>query len=260
MRIYAKNGDKEISIHAKGHFALHDLTQATNFVWNLINDNNSTHQNNNTTGEHFTDPKLIYVSHQQVEKPIERPVVRERLPNNVVDLESLNIKKAVTENALIRCPHCGQSHCVIINFFPHIYLMRKNYVKNQFEIVATGNLNDESSLFAITKQDNVSAWDYFMQLNRMKALEEHDFVVDNDTELFCPVCKKSALFTDWKIAWNDPLTFFNSEQRCEACGGEAELVLNTDHTHTDDQYCCSNCHYAWHIGNFIGGEITSGGY
>lgn len=153
-------------------------------------------------------------------KNTERPPFRDRLPNNVVNVKHMTIKQAVTEDALVRCPHCGQSHAVGVTDNAKIYLMRKNYTKKEFEVVAEFELNGDKFKQACCS-DGMLKKEYFTDLQKLMSLDDiKDFYVKNDSELFCPVCHMSATFDKWKKAYDSPLDFFETEQLCDACGGE----------------------------------------
>ena len=76
----------------------------------------------------------------EVKQPIERPAIRSRIPNNVINIEDLSLKQAVTENALVRCPNCGQAHALIVRDNTGLYLMRKDYEKNEFVVISEYSL------------------------------------------------------------------------------------------------------------------------
>lgn len=170
--------------------------------------------------------------------------IRQRLPNNVVDVNELTIKAATTDNALIRCPKCGQAHAVIVSDNVNFYLMRKHYLSNEFGIIMDSPGIDEGSLLHLscdgdTPEDKLS---YFYKLQGMPITEDRDFAVINETELFCPVCHQSSQFIDWKEAWHEPLKFFENENICEACGGECVSQIDTS---KEGILVCDSCHKKW---------------
>lgn len=161
--------------------------------------------------------------------------IRPRLPNNVVDVSKLSIQEATTDEALIRCPICGQAHSVIVSDNVNFYLMRKHYPSNEFGIVKSVSGSDEGSLLSLSRQcdaehenDPANKLDYFFLVQGMPLTEDRDFAVVNDTELFCPVCHKSAPFIQWKEAWQEPSKYFEHTHICEACGGECVEQIDTD--------------------------------
>lgn len=153
-------------------------------------------------------------------KKEERPAFRDRLPNSVVDVKDLTIEKAVTENALVRCPKCGQAHCLAVPSNNHIYLMRRDYSKNEFGIIAEFSSLESSEFVNACCKPDTNRNAYFNDLQGFTFVDNADFTVDNDTEIFCPVCCKSDDFREWKKAFNTPLEFFETEHLCDACGGE----------------------------------------
>lgn len=149
------------------------------------------------------------------------PGMRDRLPNNAVDISELDVKQATTENALVRCPHCGQSHAIILKDGKRLYCMRRNYDQNQYEIIAESD--NPSDLDEMVCKGN--ALEYFQTLQDASVINSDDFAVTNDTEIFCPMCKQSASFESWKTAWEYPLRFFEYEHPCDCCGGETVEVM-----------------------------------
>ena len=149
--------------------------------------------------------------------------IRERIPNNVVNIKDLDIKKAVTEEALVRCPVCGQSHIITVNSGNSIYVMRKFYSidkLDEFRIIAEfDSLNSQDFINMCCKPEtNKKA--YFEDIQNIKMIDDKDFTVTNQTEIFCPVCCASSDFIEWKKAFNNPLDYFETEHLCDVCGGE----------------------------------------
>lgn len=149
----------------------------------------------------------------------DRSIIRPRIPNSIVDIKDLTIEKAVTENALVRCPSCGQAHCLAVHS-DKIYMMRKDYDKNEFGIICEfDSLQSQDFIKACCKEETNRNF-YYQDLQKIKFITTSDFAVNNDTEIFCPVCCSSNSFSEWKHAYQEPLSFFETEQLCDACGGE----------------------------------------
>lgn len=149
----------------------------------------------------------------------DRSIIRPRIPNNIVDIKDLTIEKAVTENALVRCPSCGQAHCLAVHS-DKIYMMRKDYDKNEFGIICEfDSLQSQDFINVCCKEDTDRNF-YYQDLQKIKFITTSDFAVNDDTEIFCPVCCSSNSFSEWKHAYQDPLSFFETEHLCDACGGE----------------------------------------
>lgn len=163
------------------------------------------------------------------------PGMRDRLPNNAVDISELDVKQATTENALVRCPHCGQSHAIILKDGKRLYCMRRNYDQNQYEIIAESD--NPSDLDEMVCKGN--ALEYFQTLQDASVINSDDFAVTNDTEIFCPMCKQSASFESWKTAWEYPLRFFEYEHPCDCCGGETVEVMKKSSNET--VLICESC-------------------
>lgn len=146
--------------------------------------------------------------------------IRERIPNNVVDVKDLDIKQAATEEALVRCPNCGQSHCLAVNSGSKVYVMEKDFNKNDFNVIAEFDSLTSSSFISMCCKEDTDKLAYFNDLQNVKIISYDDFTVNNDTEIFCPVCCKSDTFFNWKNAYENPLEYFETEHLCDVCGGE----------------------------------------
>ena len=163
----------------------------------------------------------------------DRPVVRDRLPNQV-DLSELEIKRAVTEEPMIRCPGCGQSSTVIvvIKDDEEYYLLRKinKNGKDTFEtVLKCDNYEDVMKLY---KPSDASALDYYEDVTKIKIaknLRNTDLNVSNDTRLICPLCLDNSVFSKWVEAFKHPLDFgFETEMLCDVCGEEAVETIDKD--------------------------------
>lgn len=172
----------------------------------------------------------ITIEAETTEKPSYKPVTtnaddsgfnfRDRLPNNTVDIQSLTIEKAVTENSLVRCPSCGQAHCLAANSGSLIYFMAKNYKTNEFDIVAEYDSIHGDLFIDICMKEDEDPIDYFENIRKLPFKKYETLAVENNTEIFCPVCGKSASFIYWKDAFENPLKFFETDNLCDSCGGE----------------------------------------
>lgn len=151
-------------------------------------------------------------------------VIRPRIPNNVVDIKDLTIKEATTEQALVRCPKCGQSHVLAVNSGNHIYVMRKLYSctgkADEFRIIAEFDSLSSQDFINMCCNQDTDRKAYFEDIQKVKIIDDKDFAVSNDTEIFCPVCCESDTFINWKNAFENPLNYFETEHLCDACGGE----------------------------------------
>lgn len=150
----------------------------------------------------------------------ESPLIRPRIPNNVIDINDLTIEKAVTENALVRCPNCGQAHCLAVPSGNQIYLMRRDFKDNEFGIIAEFDSLTGQDFVNVCCKPETNRKAYYEDLQTMSFLYNTDFTVDNNTEIFCPVCCVSSTFNLWKDAFEHPLDYFETEHLCDACGGE----------------------------------------
>ena len=150
--------------------------------------------------------------------------IRERIPNNVVDVRTLNVKQAITEKALVRCPHCGQSHVLAMVSGSNVYMMRKFYSAtgndDEFRTIAEFDSTKNKAFFNMCCKTETDKKAYFEDIQKIGMLDDKDFTVTNDTEIFCPVCCQSDVFLNWKDAYEYPLNYFETEHLCDVCGGE----------------------------------------
>lgn len=146
--------------------------------------------------------------------------IRERIPNNVVDVKELDIKQAVTEKALVRCPKCGQAHCLAVNSGSKIYVMERDFNKNDFNTIAEFDSLTSKGFIGMCCKPDTDKKAYFNDLQNVSVISYDDFTVNNDTEVFCPVCCESDTFLNWKNAYENPLEYFETEHLCSVCGGE----------------------------------------
>lgn len=166
-------------------------------------------------------------------------VIRPRIPNNIVDVKDLSIKKAVTENALVRCPKCGQAHCLAVSSGSMVYLMERDFNTNDFNIIAEFDSLNEQPFIDVCCKPETDRLAYFNDLQNAYVLNHNDFAVDNDSEIFCPVCCESSSFLEWKQAFDNPLQYFETEHICDVCGGEKLEKIIRD----KKVYLCDSCGY-----------------
>lgn len=179
------------------------------------------------------------VQENPVHPQVSTPLIRPRIPNNVVDIKELDIKQAVTEEALVRCPHCGQAHCLVVNAESKVYLMKRDFDKNEFNIIAVfDSLTSNGFAYACCKPDT-DRLDYFNDLQNAPIVSYEDFVANNETDVFCPVCCTSHPFIGWKDAYENPLKYFETEHLCDVCGGEKLEKIIKD----KKVYLCDSCGY-----------------
>lgn len=167
----------------------------------------------------------------------EFPTIRKRLPNNVVDIKDLTVQQAIRESALVRCPKCGQAHCLAVSSCSKVYMMERQFSSNEFGIIAEfDSLGSQDFVNMCCKEDTDKQL-YFKDLQALKPLDDKDFAVNNDTEIFCPVCHESNTFETWKDAFENPLNYFETEHLCDACGGEKlEKLIKKKKV-----YACDSC-------------------
>lgn len=171
------------------------------------------------TGEEKVE-SIQVESVQQNERIQEGFKIRERIPNKVIDVKDLNVKQAITEKALVRCPICGQAHCLAVNSGNKIYVMERDFNKDDFNIIAEFDSLTSDGFVNMCCKPETNKLDYFNDLQSVQIINYDDFAVDNNTEVFCPVCCNSSSFLDWKKAYDEPLSIFETEHLCDVCGGE----------------------------------------
>ena len=163
----------------------------------------------------FSEPKETVIQPARDEFKI-----RERIPNNIVDIKDLDIKQAVTEKALVRCPKCGQAHCLAVNSGNKIYVMERDFDKDDFHIIAEFDSLTSNGFVGMCCKPDTDKMAYFNDLQSLPIISFEDFAANNDTEVFCPVCCESDTFFNWKNAYEQPLAYFETEHLCDVCGGE----------------------------------------
>lgn len=216
MKIKLEQDDIKLIFEAEGRVSSSVSHKVVDNFYSLLNDLST--KKCSDSDENKSVPEPVQVVPQVA---VERPAFRDRLPNNVVDIKDLTVKQAVTESALVRCPNCGQAHCLAVHDNGHIYFMARQYATNEFSIIAEFNEQSEKDKFMqMCCNEDTNRKAYYEDIQQAKTLPDIDFGVQNDTEIFCPVCCKSHSFQDWKKAFDEPLTFFETELLCDACGGE----------------------------------------
>lgn len=186
-------------------------------------------------------------------EPVTIPGMRDRLPNNVVDPSTLTVTEAVKENALVRCPHCGQNHVIALKSNGSIYVMRMNYGEDNYEILTHFPENDVKTLTDMCYENYTKSfkevaggndkeapkayWQFIQSVEILDENKNEDFVAGNETEIFCPVCGKSEPFAKWKDCYENPLNYFEYDVICDACGGEMSMVKKQG----ESFYKCDKC-------------------
>ncbi len=173
--------------------------------------------------------------------------IRDRLPNYVVNLEDLTIKQAVTKSALVRCPHCGQAHAIMLSDNHMMYVMRRNFGTNEFETVASFDETDSKQVmddYIASDTTPESKLTFFLKLQQLFPQENKDFGVDNDTEIFCPVCCRSDSFYNWKDAYENKQKYFEHQYVCNVCGGECDIDMSRQEN-GKDLVICEDCGRKW---------------
>ena len=176
-----------------------------------------------------------FVSKDEFEKLIEEDYFLEY--TNYVGNYYGTPKQAIKEKALVRCPKCGQAHCLAVSSGSKVYMMERQFSSNEFGIIAEfDSLSSQDFVNMCCKEDTDKQL-YFEDLQALKLLDDKDFAVNNDIEIFCPVCHESNTFETWKDAFENPLKYFETEHLCDACGGEKlEKLIKKKKV-----YACDSC-------------------
>ena len=238
MKIEVEKNNIKLILKTESNISKEKANEVVGIFCNIIDSFSASTDNN-------VKPILDYTKKQEqiIEKPkiIERPMVRNRLPNNAVDIADLTIKQAIKEKALVRCPKCGQAHCLAVSSGSRIYMIERQFSSNEFDIIAEFNSFEDLEFINMCCKEDTDKRLYFQDLQSLKPLADKDFVISNDIEIFCPVCHESSSFEEWKDAFENPLKYFETEYLCDACGGEMS-VLKAD----DDGsivYICNKCNH-----------------
>lgn len=242
MKLFIKKGDKEFSLEAADSMANGNLGELISTIHKEVFAEpaplvlGGTKGDSETFAEHYgclpTPPP-----------PRDNFSIRERLPNNTVDVSMLDIKKAVVESALVRCPKCGQSHALVLKDNDKYYLMRRSYASDEFGIVIEAQPQDILSLCCMDKTPKARL-EFFHKLQGLSFLDDKDFAVSNETEVFCPVCQESSSFIQWKQAWQDKRSFFEFDHICGACGGECVMDARSEKD-GKNLVVCTQCGRKW---------------
>lgn len=230
MQILIERGKHKIIFIAPKDLTPVQFEQVSQHMNNILSDV----INNTQKDSPVPDVNAVTKSTSNVATTTERPAFRKRLPNNVVDVKDLTVQQAVTENALVRCPKCGQAHAIVVMSGSSVFLMRKDYKMNEFVTIAEVDA-DGNHLTNMCCKEDTNRLSYFNDLQSISPIRNSDFTVNNDTEIFCPVCSKSNTFADWKDAFDNPLGRFETEHLCDACGGEVveKLVKGKTYAHCE---------------------------
>lgn len=195
----------------------------------------------NTTGIYEKQYVESHTEKKQYETSViteEKSPIRDRLPNNIIDIKDLDVQKAMTENVLVRCPHCGQACAIIVKDKYKLFLMKRDFEANEFVIIAEA---EESELPILIAKDG-GAKKYYDSIYDKKVINSSDFAVNDDTEIFCPICHESNDFYKWKDAFSNPWKFFEHERICNICGGELSSVIDSKNSNL---MVCDKCGKTW---------------
>ena len=170
--------------------------------------------------------------------------IRERIPNVAKD-DAIKIQQPKMEKALVRCPQCGQGTMAIveINDEEKRLMLKKGDEFKTTNVIIKNDEELKKMVFPKSRKkpgDNIKALkEYYSDIveNTTIVEEEKDMFVAEDTKLYCPCCKESSRFKDWKNTYDNPEERFGYTDVCDICGGEVEAVVKKDGT----KLICSVC-------------------
>lgn len=174
----------------------------------------------------------------------ERPIVRDRLPNEV-DLSDVDLKNVETSEPMLRCPLCGQSKnvIVIIKKDENYYLVRRD--NDEYQVIAKMNDDEIDGMMyhqQSTAKDFKKIRQYSSDIEQVtvpNSLKGIDIVTDSQTELLCPICGKKYPTYQWIDAYKNPLLYgFETECLCDVCGSEAVITIGEDKIEHKKCECC----------------------
>lgn len=190
-----------------------------------------------------TDNKIVPITQKQTQtQSSDRPVIRERIPNQI-DLAELDIKKAITEEPQLRCPDCGQTDLILVVLEDKCYLMRKE--DSKYEILNTyDNLDKARGIIKPARPETAKAsikdfHDDIYGYRIPKKYKGLNLAVNAESNILCPVCGQIHPLKTWIDAFNDPIKYgFEYENICNICGGE---MIDTINENKETVLKCESC-------------------
>ena len=188
------------------------------------------------TYENHINPKVF----DKEKTKSDRPVVRQRLPNEI-DLSDVEIQKAMTrKESHLTCPNCYQSSFIVVKISDsEYYYMRR--LNNNYEVVA--KITNEEELKGMDfktddpDKDAKKIIDYYTDIYRIKEMKL-DVNVDNKTSVYCPICKTVHKVQDWIKCGEDPISYgCEYSDPCAICGGETVKKINKLNTTKTCERC-----------------------
>ena len=191
--------------------------------------------------------KIEAVATKTLSVPLEVPMeessefrIRNRIPNEI-DLNTLEVKQAELEKTLCRCPNCGQAHVAVVLEGSDNLLLVRDYEADEFVYVQTLT-NDERVGLTKNVYDN-NYIDYYHDIQSMLSYaSREDVIVEDSSCIFCPVCMRTANFSEWKDAYQRQSKYFEYEKICDICGGEVLPTITKENSKTT-KYECEQCHF-----------------
>ena len=198
--------------------------------------NNIKVENNIIESEPNTDRTFFKVVKDNTDKEdlLQEREDKQYIPGEV-NLNNLNVEKAETKPFLLRCPNCGQCHTAILKLSDkeNILLVRHG---DEFKYVSTVTGED---LEGLRLKEGMDIVDYFNDLQSFKYTEE-DVVVDDTSNIYCPMCDSYQSAEEWIYAYEHPEKMFEYDKICDVCGGE--MCQSIVEENGKDNFICEKCH------------------
>lgn len=226
--VIKKNG---VTISVKGSCDIGKLTDVAKQLFKDLSDNNIPVEKSNVSEIIGISNKIVENTNVKSEKPRDN---KDYIPGEV-NLNSLKIEKAETKTSLVRCPKCGQAHVAILEVsnIENIILVRHG---NEFKYVRTVTSEDLDNL--MFNKDTMNIVDYFNDFQNFKYTDE-DIMMDNVSNVYCPVCDTYNSAEKWVEAYNCPERYFEYDNICDICGGEMCQAIKEENG--EERFVCENC-------------------
>lgn len=174
-----------------------------------------------------------------------------------VNLNELSIQEAETKHLLFRCPCCGQGHVCLVKPKENEYILMARH-NNDFEYIETldedgadkvtitnmlsvKNINiTEDYIADFDKEENKDKLiDYFDDIQSFEYNSDCDVIIEDDTNIMCPICSAISPASSWINAYNNPLEYFEYDDICDVCGGE--MIYSVSKKDQENELECEIC-------------------
>jgi hypothetical protein len=209
-----------------------DIKELVDVAFKLFNNINTEEENNIIKSN--VDKTFKIVKDNNKDDLLQEREDKQYIPGEV-NLNNLNVEKAETKPFLVRCPHCGQCHTAILEVsnIENIILVRHD---NEFKYVNTVTTEDLENL---RFKEYMNIIDYFNDFQNFKYTEE-EVVMDNISNIYCPMCDNYDSADHWIDAYNHPEKLFEYDKICDVCGGE--MCQSIMEENGEEHFVCEKCH------------------